>query len=160
MRINPCHGCPLGKDCDLRAGWRKRAAGSGFRSVSFECEKLSAEMRIGRNIEIETPIFLGCNGYYEYRFGSRSVRATSIGTATGHWFTCVIEPNQLSADDVFPGTSHNKIRFRKKLRHTRIKRFLLGPDAEIGECGHIQRDGKCDTPPGEGCSVHELMEFV
>ena len=156
MRINPCFCCPLRVGCPDKAAWKAKASATGFRSVTFDCARLTAELRPGRNIEIEIPRFED-ERYYsedscEIIMGRKLVRATIV-SAYGSKFSCVVEPGQISEDEICPTIrDKDKIRFRKSRRHTTIKRFLTGPDATIRQgCGHIVRDGRCDIPVGEDC---------
>jgi hypothetical protein len=55
VRINPCHGCPLKKGCDLYDEFRQRAAGIGARSVTFRCQRVVEKIRPGTRITMSMP---------------------------------------------------------------------------------------------------------
>jgi len=149
VRLNPCFGCALKEGCAEREAWRKRVAGLGLRSATFRCAKLGAELRPGRRIEISTVYTANVHSQYSdhdtYDMGRKDVRATITYVDANGDFTCTIDPGQISEEEVTAGTDINKIRFRRKMRPSRIKRFLFGPDWDVCKGGgHVILDGKCD----------------
>lgn len=162
MRINPCHACPLRNGCDNREALRKKASGTGARCISYDCDKLDKELRIGRRIMIETVILTPTdNPYYAddvYDRSRRNVKAT-ISARSGYYrFACVVDPGEITEEDVAEGIDVNKIRFRKTMRHTRIVRFLDEPDTKMSVCGNVMRDGDCDRQDGGDCNCYQFSD--
>ena len=145
VRLNPCFGCPLSEGCELRAEWRKRVSGLGLRSATFDCPHLTKAIRPGRRVEIMAPFAVWTDGHYDgpqMDIVKRPVAATITIAASGHYFVCTIDPR----DDM-----ETKFRFRRKMRHSRIRRFLDEPDERLCPAlSHVVRDGKCDAPHENG----------
>lgn len=91
-----------------------------------------------------------------------NVPATITSVATGYRFACTVDP----IDEVMNtpnGEDANKYRFRRKMRHFRIVRFLDEPDLRICEAGNLIRDGVCDRKdavPGEKCACQFMSEVA
>lgn len=153
--IRPCRGCPLRDGCEQRDEWRDRVGGLGLRSATIRCGKLSAELRLGRRIEIDVPHIVASAGGPEdaetVRRGSLPVKATIVG-ARDDQFSCVVDPGQPGVE--WEGVGRN-VRFRRTLPARRIRRFLSEPDAALCASGRVQRDGSCDRPEGEPCHCAE-----
>jgi hypothetical protein len=162
MRLNPCHACPLRKGCENLDQLKKKASGTGARSISYDCAKLDKEMRIGRRILIETVILTPTdNPYYGgdvYDRSRRNVKATITARSGYYRFACIVDPGQITEEDVAEGVDTNKIRFRKTMRHTRIMGFMDEPDAEISMCGNVKRDGKCERQDGRECDCYQFTD--
>lgn len=137
--IFPCRLCPLREGCTLREGLRRKAAETGALSIAYHCTRLAESMRIGRRIEIGTPVKV-YDRYGEFQMGSRAVRATITSVyPRRHEFACVIDPGSLEED------SEEKHRFRRQQKHYRIIRFLDEPDQTICNNGNVQRGDVCDN---------------
>lgn len=140
MRLTPCFGCPLRHGCALRDEWRAKVGGLGLRRADFKCPRLTAEIRPGRRVEILHPFFVRSHSYDEpYTRTDKPVRATIQTTDDRHRFSAIVDPGQFTVDDCAavprdgPGgqTDEQKIdryRYRKRMRHARIVRFLDEPD--------------------------------
>ena len=158
VRINPCFGCPLRRGCDLKAEFSKRVAGLGLRSATFNCPTLSAKLAKGARIVVTMPE-MGATEYgdADVQCGRREVNAT-IHNVTGFMFACVVDKTDIQAmvDDGVVAESANpdRIRFRKRMRHSRIVRFLDEPRRQVCEFGNVVMDGGCDQPPGDGVACH------
>jgi hypothetical protein len=160
MRINPCHACPLRNGCEEKKAIQAKASGTGARSISYDCDKLEKELRIGRRILIENVILSPGDYEMEYSRSWFKVKATITGRSGYYRFACVVDPGQITEEMTVEGIDINKIRFRRTMRHTRIVGFLDEPDAILCACGNVQIDGLCDTPGGLkkcDCCLHEGM---
>lgn len=149
VHIKPCHGCPLGKGCQLRNEFRSKVRGLGLRSASFACPILDEKLRPGTRIEIAIPVF-GPDSYGDgYHFAGRhNVKATILGSHNGS-FSCVVDPEhqEFMVDNGAEIRNPDLIRFRKTQKHTRIVRWLDEPMREKCECGALKLpDGTCDNP--------------
>lgn len=148
VRLNPCFGCPLQEGCDLRPEWRKRVSGLGLRSATFDCPRLAKQLRPGRRIEIAVPFEKWTDGHFDgpqLEIFKAPVSATITYVCRSHHFVCTVDPHPDIAD---------KYRFRRRLRHSRIKRFLEEPDARICPAlSHVVREGRCDRPPNQLATV-------
>lgn len=156
--IKPCHGCPLGKECDLRADYRNRVANLGLRSATFDCPRLAAELRLGRRIEISTVVGIGVDQYGEEYGAIRSCVPATITSVYRTSFACVIDKGAISEspDDHADGLRNiAAVRFRRYQPHTRILRFLDEPDAPSCANGRIMRDGICDRSSDDACYCKE-----
>jgi hypothetical protein len=162
MRINPCHACPLRNGCENREVLRKKASGTGARCISYDCDKLGKELRAGRRIMIETIILTPTdNHWYDgWDRSYRNVKATITAHSGYYRFACVIDPGQITEDDIAENADLNKIRFRKTMRHTRIVQFLDEPDAEMSICGNVKRNGKCERQDGKECDCLQIAIAV
>ena len=146
--IKPCHGCPLRHDCELRDEWRQRLQGIGLRSATFNCPRLTAQLRVGRRVKINTVTGVHYDRYGESHAKRQDVTATITGVQDTK-FSCVVDPDYISLDpDDHAEDLRNidRIRFRKTAPHTRIKAFLDEPDLATCRLGQVQRDGKCESP--------------
>jgi hypothetical protein len=152
VRLTPCFRCPLREGCELRDDWRRKVAGLGLTSAAFDCPKLSAELRPGRRIEISVPVVYNYLNEEGYSMGRKDVAATITYVDPKGRFTCTVDPGQIDESMCPDGMDINKIRFRRKMRHIRIRRFLLGPDWPICEFSHrVLRDGWCDGADDNCC---------
>lgn len=167
VRINPCHGCPLGKDCEQRADFRARVSGLGLRSATFRCQKIADALRPGRRIMISAPVLEDrSDGWHpEMCIQHMAVKATITSSDDAGRFVCVIDPGQ-AEDDPVPNDSKknidpNKFRFRRKMGAYRVIRFLDEPDAKLCEEGRrILRGDACDRPPGETCYCDQMDQIA
>lgn len=148
VRINPCYGCPISAGCELRDEWRHKVMGLGLRSVWFECPKLEDAIRPGRRVVIRHPVYDGdAEGGPEY-VKHIEVKATITTIRTpGHSFACVLDPGQITKEDLFDNTkaTAHEIRWRKTQAHRRIQKFLDEPDMPVCSNGNVTRDGVCET---------------
>lgn len=161
VRINPCFGCPLSKDCEQKADFKKRVSGLGLRSATFRCAKLSEALSVGTRIEIAAPIrdFTNRDGDYgfEFRIKRALVPATIIARHDNE-FACIVDRQPLLDAMLMHGdndTNVDKVRFRKYMRHARIVRFLDEPKAKLCAYGNpILADGRHDVREGQcDCSA-------
>ena len=154
VHIKPCHGCPLGKGCQLRNEFRAKVAGLGLRSATFSCPVLKEKLAPGTRIVIAVPIFGSNEHGDEYYFSGRIEVKATINASKGNKFSCVIDPEHDDVMDSNSGTLTNpgRIRFRKMQNHTRIVRWLDEPKRARCDVGSIKLpDGACDVPKGEHC---------
>lgn len=157
MNIWPCHGCPLREGCargdyvsreyhglprDVRAiGIRVRCGG-----------ELVSELRPGRRVEITHP-FRVAKAYSwapnEFVTERRLVRATikTVYKET-YEFLAIIDDGQ---------GVEGQLRFRRKQKHTRIKRFLDEPDRQMCGCGWPVFEGIADIIPTQDCLCGEML---
>ena len=155
MIIKPCFRCPLRECCAEREEFRRRARGLGAVSVMFRCAKIEAALRPGRRIVVDSPVLSGTDPDWDARVIHVPVPATITG-CDRTLFTCVVDPGT-------PGTEDEPekpiIRFRRRMGHHRIMRFLDEPDMELCSRGRrIQRNGVCDRPRDEPCLCAEWRE--
>ena len=163
--IAPCHDCPLKQGCTQRDEFRRRTKGLNAASIKFRCDKLTAELRPGRRIELGAAVVGVGWGYDGEEDGviRRDVPATITG-ATGTRFTCVIDPGHITENP--DGHSEetrdiSALRFRRYQRHSRIRRFLDEPDATLCEHGkRVMRGGTCDRPKDGVCYCDEAKQWV
>ena len=159
--IHPCRMCPIRERCDLRANLRKRATATGARSVTYDCPRLSAELRPGRRIEISTPYL----DRYDPDDGSPIIRrrvapATVTSIDRSYRFTCVVDPSPEFGDkemEFEEVRDRNLVRFRRRRRHSTILRLLDEPDMPLCEYGRVQRDGVCDVPGTCECEESKAL---
>jgi hypothetical protein len=145
VRINPCHGCIIREGCELRAAWREKLSGLGLRSARFNCPKLASEVRVGRRITVLAPVSDYDTSEYGTSASRQEVKATITAVNKNHDFACVVDPGQLTEDDIYDEHSDvDKIRFWKFRKPTRIHKLLDEPDVKICENGNIRRNGVCD----------------
>lgn len=164
--IAPCHDCPLKQGCEQRDVFRQRAKGLNAASIKFRCDRLAAELRPGRRIELADAVVAISwgSGNYSYDDGGpirKDVPATITG-ARGTKFTCVIDPGHVSdnPDDHNEGARDTSaLRFRRYQRHARIRRFLDEPDAALCENGRVMRGDDCDRPKDAPCYCKQSPEF-
>lgn len=140
VRINPCFRCPLSVGCELKAQWSAKLRGLGLRSANFKCDRLLAEMRVGRRIEISTPVAEGTE--FGESISRERVKATITAVKPDATFACTVDPN-----DARELTIEDKFRFRRSRPRFRIERFLDEPDGVVCGFGVCVRDGKCDHHP-------------
>ena len=134
-RINPCFGCKLSVGCEIRDEWSSKISRLGFRSVTFDCDKLQKELRLGRRIMVSTP------------HGALKATITGYGRAE---YSCIVDPGQIGEEETLEGVDANIVRFRRT-RHARtIVRFLDEPDAVLCSNGNpFTASGICDTRDDE-----------
>lgn len=147
--INPCRGCPLREGCDQRDVFRKKVAGLGMISANFRCDKLGAEVRVGRRIVIEQPIAGESDSYGERTIGRRDVKATIAAVDRRYRFSAIVDPGQIAAEEVADETKLDQYRFRKRMGHHRIRGFLDEPDGLFCEAGNLKRGNACDRLMGD-----------
>lgn len=153
VRINPCFGCPLKVGCTQRTEFSKRVSGLGLRSATFNCAKLDAALSPGTRIVVTMPVIgQDEDGSYEYNVGRHDVPATIV-TSAGNKFSCIVDADAVKTMEdlgyLGENVDPNKIRFRKTMRHSRIKRFLSEPKRRLCEFGNpILLSGMCDTRDG------------
>lgn len=159
VRLNPCFGCPIKVGCDLRAAWSAKISGLGLRSVWFNCDRLAAELRVGRRIIVAAPV---SDGYgYDSSVVRKNVNATITAVDKGHRFACVIDPGQITDEElIHEGADIDKIRFWKYRHHWRIAGLLDEPDCSVCKFGNLKRDGKCDfrADKADRCACDDLAE--
>lgn len=160
--IKPCRGCPLRDGCEQKADFSKRVAGLGLRSVTFKCDLLAAEIRKGRRVVIHQPI-LGERGPwddpYDVKIGRKEVSATVTYVDGAYRFSAIVDPGQMTEDESKDGGDLDKYRFRKRMFHGRLVRFLDEPDASFCQSGQLLRDGKCDML-GNECYCDQTAELL
>lgn len=149
MRIEPCFGCPMREGCTERDAYRSAASKTGAVAIRYRCTKLEGELRPGRRIVTTVPRLDADRDGELRRRGDHEVQATIV-SASGPRFCCVVDPGEPGIDgqgtDVRP-----TVRFRRTMRHTRIRRFLTEPDAKVCKQGRVQRDTGCDFPSDSHC---------
>lgn len=162
VRINPCHGCPIRKGCDLKTDFSRKVAGLGLRSATFNCARLAERLAPGTRIVVTMPVF----GPTEYGDAevvcSRHEVPATIVTSKGNAFACIVDLEAVKVmeeDGYLSETADpNKIRFRKTMKHTRIVRFLNEDKREMCMFGNpMLPSGKCDTRDN-ACSCVEVKE--
>lgn len=142
MHLFPCNGCPLAERCAQRAAFYARARAARCTSIRFRCDILGTELRPGRRIVITAPnIEFAPGDYYGEPVaevtGKIEIPATITERHPGYRFTCTVDPGEhYEADDAR--------RWRKKMPHRRIVRFLDEPDGHVCPQGCVVRDGLCD----------------
>lgn len=158
VRINPCFGCPLRHGCELKGEFSKRVRGLGLRSATFDCPALSAKLAKGSRVVVTMPE-MGTTEYGDtyVQCGRREVNAT-IHNVSGFMFACVVDKADVQAmvDDgvVAESADPDRIRFRKRMRHSRVVRFIDEPKRQICEFGNVVgRDG-CDQRPENEVACH------
>jgi len=146
VRINPCHGCPLKKDCNLYVEFRQRAAGIGARSVTFRCQRVVEKIPPGTRITMSMPWMDENSGPYGEDYLKRSaMEATVLSVTDDAKFNAVMDKSELIEDDRF--------RFRKRKHVRAIIKFLDEPPATICKNGNVvMLNGTvCDTRESDGC---------
>lgn len=94
----------------------------------------------------------------------KMVKATITAIGPGHAFACVVDPGQITEEDLIgePSTGVDGVRFWRKRRHSRIAKFLNEPDDKPCKFGNLRRNGKCDYRTDKasqcGCDHAEAME--
>lgn len=169
VRINPCFGCPLGKDCEQKAAFKSRVTGLGLRSATFRCAKLSDALSAGTRIEIAAPVrdYIEYGSHNEGDFGfeyqiTRVLVPATIIAKHDHEFACIVDRQPLLDAMRKHGdaeTDVDKVRFRKYMRHSRIVRFLDEPKVKMCAFGNpILPDGRHDVREGEcNCGSSNLV---
>lgn len=153
VRINPCHGCPIGKGCELRKEFKARVAGLELRSATFNCAIIESQIGPGTRVYITHPFVDVDEGDVSHV----RVPATII-SRNGTKFSCVIDPDDFVAAGGSPADA-DKYRFRKSMRHTRILGFVSEPRRQICEFGNqVLPNGKHDARYGE-CSCVECAKW-
>ena len=154
VRIKPCYSCPLSSGCELKAEFRKRVAGLGLRSATFNCPRLAERLAPGTRIVVTMPNIEPAEyGDAEVCCGRREVPATIV-TSNGCDFSCVVDQEAVATmvedGEVAESADPNKIRFRKTMKHSRILQFLDEPKRVLCMFGNPKLpNGKCDTMLGE-----------
>jgi hypothetical protein len=153
--IKPCRGCPLREGCVQRDNFRARArATQGAVSVTFRCDLLAEALRPGRRVVIRTPTR---EAVYSYDGGEydgvhhKEVKATIAASRLGT-FACVVDHGEIDDEEIFESVrDQSLIRFRKRMLHSRIIRFLDEPDWPVCGHGRVMAGGGCDRPDGTEC---------
>jgi len=131
----------------------------------FNCTKLDAALAKGTRIEIDVPIRTPTDYAYEYNIVKIPMPATII-VSKGNKFACVIDRDAMAQAiedyaDVDEEKEHDvdKFRFRKFMRHSKIKRFLDEPKSTICSIGKVKlKSGACDRKPGEECDCERMRK--
>lgn len=157
--LRPCNGCPLRNGCEQRDDFRKRVAGLGLRSATFDCERLKLALAPGTRITVNHPITVETSGYFGepcHDVVRVELPATILGSGRDE-FHCVIDRDALLAaidEHEADAERADTYRFRKTMSHRRIVRFLDEPRRSFCECGRPRLlDGTCDKRPDEQCSA-------
>lgn len=148
VRINPCFRCPARHGCEKREELRQRVQGLGLVSARFRCDRLQAELRLGRRIVIKHPFMSGNPDDYDQHLVWEEVLAT-IWMVDSAYRIAVVVDAESGAED--------KFRFRKYMSHMRIVRFADEPDREMCKSGRIKRGDACDRRPDDICMCEEAM---
>lgn len=152
--LKPCNGCPLRAGCEQRDEFRRRVAGLGLRTATFNCAKLDERLAPGTRIVIKHPVKGETSEPYEYDISYYEVPATITSSKDGE-FACVIDLEPLKeVIDVYAvegDQDPNKTRFRKYMKHRRIVRFLDEPKRRICENGNVTEGETCARPEGHDC---------
>lgn len=157
VRLNPCFGCPLKDGCPDRDDWRRKVSGLGLASARFRCKRLADQVRLGRRIVITAPVF-GEGDYGEYDMARQPVHATISSVYPDHRFSAIVDRGQIE-DMVLPGTDPNQVRFRKRMRHSRIVQFLDEPDGTFCKLGSLKAGDECDQRDGQ-CGCKQEKEWA
>jgi len=156
--IKPCTGCPLRAGCEQRDEYRRRVAGLGLRSATFNCDRLKEAIAPGTRVVISHPITVESGGdYYGPQFDiiREDLPATITGSGVDE-FSCVIDRDALvAAIELQEGEGLDKVdtyRFRKTMKARRIVRFLDEPKRRTCDGGRwVLPNGCCDKRPDEDC---------
>lgn len=170
--IKPCTGCPLRAGCEQRDEYRRRVAGLGLRSATFNCDHLKKAIAPGTRILVSHPIRVEVGGSEwtgpEYDIIRKDLPATITGSSCDE-FSCVVDRDALLAAVIAEeGEDADKVdtyRFRKTMKVRRIVRFLDEPRRSLCGCGKVRlADGTCDKRPTEDCwndkSASHVLEAV
>lgn len=158
VAIHPCRGCPLRDGCEQREVFRKKVGGLGLVSARFRCDRLAAEVRMGRRIVIQQPIPGADNGDRYYPTTYRDVKATISAVDPRYRFSCIVDPGQINADEVSNPDKLDRYRFRKRMSHQRIRAFLDEPDGVFCEQGNLRRGDGCDRLDSD-CMCAEVAKW-
>jgi hypothetical protein len=156
--LKPCTGCPLRQGCVQRDEFRRRVAGLGLRSATFNCDRLKNAIVPGTRVAVSHPISVEVGGGYEgpeYRIIREDLPATITGSGRDY-FSCVVDRDALAtAIAKHGGVDEDKIdtyRFRKTMSARRIVRFLDEPRRPLCGCGNVRLPGgRCDSRGGVEC---------
>lgn len=158
--LRPCTGCPLREGCKQRDEFRRRVAGLGLRSATFNCDHLKKAIEPGTRILISHPIKVETEGSYydgpQFDFIREDLPATII-SSDGERFSCVIDRDALAqAIERHEGEDIDKVdtyRFRKTMLARRIVRFLDEPKRRVCDGGRLLLpEGGCETRHHEDCN--------
>lgn len=155
--LKPCTGCPLRNGCEQRDDFRKRVAGLGLRSATFNCDRLRKAITPGTRILVNHPISVETSGYCgePYTDVVRVEVPATIVTSDRDEFSCVIDRDALLAAIDEHEADADKVdiyRFRKTMKARRIVKFLDEPRRAICPCGNPRlAGGACDRRPDREC---------
>lgn len=155
--LKPCTGCPLRAGCEQRDEFRRRVAGLGLRSATFNCERLKRALTPGTRVSIAQPITVETSGYSGEPCIDvvREVVPATIINGGRDDFSCVVDRDALLAAIQKHEGDEEKIdtyRFRKTMQARRIVNFLDEPRRLLCGCGHVRLlDGSCDKRQTEDC---------
>jgi hypothetical protein len=168
VHLKPCTGCPLRNGCEQRDEFRRRVAGLGLRSATFNCDRLKTAMAPGTRIIVSHPVKVEMGGsYYEgpqFDVIRKDLPATITGSGRDE-FSCVIDRDALlAAIAAEEGEDADKVdtyRFRKTMKARRIVRFLDEPPRPLCiTCGNVRLpDGRCDTRGDVKCDSAQTSNF-
>lgn len=152
MRINPCHGCPLKKECDLHLDFRQRAKGVGARTVSFRCGRIVEMIPPGTRITMSMSWLDEDGGGWGPVIRQGAMKATVLTIEDDATFAAVMDRDEDISDD--------KFRFRKKKHVRNIIEFLDEPPATICKRGNVMLDeNTCDHSNDQPCWCAEEKAF-
>lgn len=165
VRLNPCFGCPVKAlaipECaETRDRMRKGVSGLGLRSATFNCPVLASKLHKGARVVITVPIFTG-HGYDGDEICDRRDAHATVTSANGSKFACIIDLKDAPTEDEVSESVSDiaKLRFRKTMRHSRIKAFLDEPDREVCALGNVLKSAgapfSCERKEGTECSCFE-----
>src|SRR5574341_1685609 len=154
MRIKPCHGCPLRKDCEQVKDFQQRARGLGAISVSFRCERLKERLPPGTRIMMSMPVKRDVLDSYEpeYQIIHVSMPATVLSISERGTFNAVMDRDDRITEDRF--------RWRKTGPISRIKAILDEPQVPLCEFGVLQINGECDRKGMNGGCLCRNMDDI
>lgn len=157
--LKPCTGCPIREGCEQRDEFRRRVAGLGLRSATFNCDRLKKAIAPGTRILVSHPITVEGSGDGYYGPTTEIVREDLPATITSSGvdeFSCVIDRDALvAAIEEQEGEGLDKVdtyRFRKTMKARRIVKFLDEPRRITCDGGRwLLPSGSCDKRPDEDC---------
>jgi hypothetical protein len=156
MRINPCHGCPFKKGCELYVKFQARTKGIGARSVTFRCQRIVEKLPKGTKVTMSMP-YLNEDGWTPEIIIS-PMAATILHVSDDGKFNAVMDKDERIDDD----------RFRwRKTKHVRaIVSILDEPIVHVCKNGNpMLTEDTCDNSRQRGgclCAIEKAnqQEFM
>lgn len=147
MRINPCHGCRFKSGCGIYEGFRKSAAGTGARSITFRCERVQKMLPPGTRVMLPMAYRDEDGNGWGPQVVRTTMPATVLRTYDDARFHAVMDKDELIEEDRF--------RWRKKMHIRRIAGILDDPPVAICKNGNPQIEGECQFRQDGSCFCAE-----